>query len=215
MNRKRWARILLVAGFSTLVGCNPQAGVPDQRPPVQAKIKPDHAFTTYNGVEIESHQNRSTEARSKTSIYAKGEPLPQEVNGGGQKFVHKWTIKFGHLRGFPKNVTVKVWDHDFKMYPGWNSPIIEVFDGEKRLAVQDLEEVGMPTDVWAASHFYSSNNGHEEYYLYVSDMHRRRIAGGTHVYLLNKKTGKFEHRGIVFQRDHLENAVIRINANKN
>ena len=160
----------------------------------------DTKFETYRGISTTSHEVSPLPVRSQQTLLDGREPNKDEQSRTQDTYRLSWTTMLPDHRqvgdgSSPAMFTLRVWDPVDKHFPGWNSPIVEIFSGDKRLSCQRLSEVGWAVDVWSASH--------EGEFLYVKTKHRHRFAEGDNIYELNPESLKLEHRGVHFAKEEL------------
>jgi hypothetical protein len=161
----------------------------------------DTTLEVIRGVIITSHEHSPSKSRRLETLQKGVEPTSTESGELLSTYSHDWTISFPDIQDLrtetdDRILVVKIWDPNHKHFPGWNSPCAEVFDGKKRLGFTELKEVGMLSDVWAASH-----QGHD--YLYIQSRHRHRHADGIYAYELDHTTFAFRYMGLVFTKEAL------------
>ncbi|MCP5537299.1 MAG: hypothetical protein H7A51_13845 [Akkermansiaceae bacterium] len=134
-------------------------------------------------------------AASKTYEEITGQEPAKKVPRFMGSFRDLLTISFGH-ESTDVDLKVQCWDPIYKRFPGWNSPVIDVYRGKKRLFCGKLKEVGWPTRVWGAYHGRTC-------YLYVESKHRHRFAKGIYVYSIDPKTGQPKYLSVFFSEAEL------------
>ena len=152
------------------------------------------------GISTTTHEKSPLAARPKQALLDNREPTDgeQKVRMGIYVYELKWTATLRDPReevGDAK-LMLRVWIPTLMMFPGWNSPMVEIWSGEKRLGCQVLSEVGWPADVWTAGHERAG-------FLYVRTKHRHRIADGECVYELDPKEMKLVYKGVFFSKEEL------------
>ena len=160
----------------------------------------DTKFETHRGISTTTHKDSPLAVRSQQALLDGREPNNDERTQLLDGYRLSWTSTLPDNRpvveGTPNAMfTLRVWDPLHKRFPGWNSPIVEIYSGDKRLSCQRLSEVGWALDVWSTSH--------KGAFLYVKTKHRHRFAKGDNIYEINPESLKLEHRGVHFAKEEL------------
>ena len=107
----------------------------------------------------------------------------------------------GTAEGEPKALKFRVWDPLMKHYPGWNSPVVEVFEGGTRIVVQELSKVGWADDLWGSIQWVKGEDDH----IVLSTMvnHRHKLARSVYVYHFDREKKLFEFQHEYFPKEEL------------
>ena len=167
----------------------------------------DEALKVRGGVTTTAYSEPPKKERPLVALEENREPTEKESKHSLRNFSLKYSITFPvkNLEASGEDageIEVRVWEPNWKKFPGWNSPYIEVVKEGVRVGMQRFKEVGWLEDVWAASH-------QREVYLYVQTAHRHRSASGTNIYRYDNEASQFQFSGLFLARESLADEMSR------
>jgi hypothetical protein len=93
-------------------------------------------------------------------------------------------------------IRLQVWDGIMKRYPGWNPPVVVIFENGKRLVAQELSKVGWAKDCWGNIHWI--RGGEDKLVFSVRVSHRHKLNESVYVYHYDLKLKR-----LVFQHEYI------------